>query len=840
MLCRSILEIAKHIRRAGAYHQLPTCRAALFTGGHTTQQRCMSGSGKGKQLRCRREHEELASESTIAARAEGKHGSFFGTVAVANLAAQTNIEQLISQVQPLRCGIPADKTRHPSQLTLLLTPSFAKHAADAELPIRVLDRFHSHAAVDKPIDAITAVVDRLPIPNGSEHGCEGIAYAFITDPKPLDVESQAALHRDTTKPGSLCFHIPPHRRSRRLCHTKIQLPLAQTVFSTGLPSTLIHNHYEPSSEDGRQRLVQTRNLESQSVRLAVRGLSQSLSYGAPLVPLTPFRLIQSSMGNIVRTLAPATATEHRFIFDLKGDKVGYDKNTGEHNSQNGRAFPASQELEAAVQDYFKKLEIAPEPVQVWALVFPSLGKTGNDEDNSLAQITALDREDIRSLWSPAPQQNTQSAEKSPTDFTENHQAEWRRPQYFPMLLLGARFIKVLSGGGGWGKKAGLLSFDPDSSYSTREIRSETGWNFSLDDEEALQESQKQVLGEVVKEGELVAFFIAPSENANTARKQGLFNEASPDEPALQNAVTFGAVPSSLESALGRSAVSHDSDGNQGSIKHFVNHFGALSEGGMAVTLTKGGTVVTQTKMDMPFGKFRLELWSGASEKKAAEQCLVGQQDEDRMEFETAEQNEDRIEFERAERMVLGPYFREHGFLAPRNLAYSKLRILRLAQDTAEIAKNFRRRLGGKKYCETLLQRQQRLREVPWADLDKTQQLRAWGEINRTFTEELADRSTPNDMGFQVRPFSQPLIQKYRIVNPVESGLSEDAWQELSGHGDLKIDTKQNGTFRDAIHGGGRTSADVVEDFVTAGGTSAESKPRQKSTGREEVTGYRPF
>ncbi|KAF7197114.1 hypothetical protein HII31_01539 [Pseudocercospora fuligena] len=562
-------------------------------------------SRNGKRLQSRAEHENLAGEYTTAASAEGKRGSFFGTVAVANLAAQTNIEHLISQVQPLRWGMPTVKSRNPSQLTLLLTPSFAKHATDAQLPIRVLDRFHSHAVIDKPIDTITAVVDRLPIPSGSGHGCEGIAYAFITDPKALDVESQVALRRDTTKAGSLCFHIPPHTGSHRLCDTKIQLPLAQTIFSTGLPSTLIHNHYEPSSEDGRQRLVQTRELESQSVRLAVRELDQSLSYGAPLVPLTPFRLIHSSMGNIVRTVAPVIATEHRFIFDLKGDKVAYDKNTGEHKSQDGRASPASQELETAVQDYFKNLDIAPEPVQVWALVIPSPAKTDNNEDNSLAHFTALDKEDIRSLWSSIP---------------ENYQAELRKSRYFPMLLQGARFIKVLSGGGGWGKKAGLLSFDPDSSYSTREIRSETGWNFSLDDEEALLKSQKQALGEVVKEGELVAFFIAPSENADTALKQGLLNEASLDEPALQNAVTFGAIPSSVESALGRSAVSHASDGNRNSIKHFVNQFGALSEGGMAVTLTKDdGTVITQTKMDMPFGKLRLELGSKTSEKQASEQ-----------------------------------------------------------------------------------------------------------------------------------------------------------------------------------------------------------------------------
>ncbi|EME87979.1 uncharacterized protein MYCFIDRAFT_75810 [Pseudocercospora fijiensis CIRAD86] len=608
-----IQEDAKHIGRAGAcaYWQLFTSRAGVLRGWPSTQQRYISGSGK--QLQARGEHEELTSDSAAAARLERRHGSFFGTVAVANLAAQTNIEHLISQIQPLRCGRPADASTYPSQLTLLLTPSFAKHATDAELPIRVLERFHSRAAVDKPIDAITAVVDRLPIPNGSEYGCEGIAYALFTEAKPLDTESQVALRKEKTKPGSLCFHIPTYKGCHRLYHTQIQLPLAQTIFSTGLPSTLIHNHYEPSSGDGRQRLVQTRELESHEVRLAVRNLDQSLSYDAPLVPLTPFRLIQNSMGNIVRTLAPVTATEHRPIFDLKGDKVAYDQNIGEYKSQEGRAFPASQELEAAVQDYFKKLDIVPEPVQVWALVIPSPTKVSNSEDNSLAQLTALDKEDIRSLWSPILDQRTQPA-KELSNVTGGYRAGLRKAQFFPMLLEGARFIKVLSGGGGWGKKAGLLSFDPDSSYSTREIRSQTGWNFSLDDEKALQESQKQALGEVVKEGELVAFYMARSENADTALKQGLLGEASLNGPTLQEAVTFGAIPSSIESASGRSAMSDDSDEYRNSIRHFVNQFGALSEGGMAVTLTKDGTVLTQTKMDMPFGKLRLALGSKASEQ----------------------------------------------------------------------------------------------------------------------------------------------------------------------------------------------------------------------------------
>lgn len=215
-------------------------------------------------------------------------------------------------------------------------------------------------------------------------------------------------------------------------------------------------------------------------------------------------------------------------------------------------------------------------------------------------------------------------------------------------------------------------------------------------------------------------------------------------------------------------------------------------------------------------------------------------------------------------MVLGPHFDEYGFRGgSRYLARSKLRIRRLAEKTAAITKDLSRRIGVKKLCETLLQRQRRLQEVPWGELDKMQQRRVWEEINKTFVRELTDRSTSNDMrfqfrkvpcnktfvkeltdrstsngkGFQVRKVSwspqSSIVSSTRPGDRVVPDFSEDAWQELSGHGDLKTDTKQHNNPRDATRGGGRTLADVVEDFVMAGGKSKAPKPRQKSARRDD-------
>lgn len=519
-------------------------------------------------------------------------------IVVSHPSARTTIDHLIAHIQPHAHEQLSETSSTPSQLMVLLTPSFAKQAINSDLPLRILECLRQERGASKPLDAFTAVVDRLPVPEAASEACEGIAYALVVDPVPLRSDSHVSLRRDTTKAGSLLFDLCVNQTSdEHAPATQIQLPLAQTIFSTGLPSTLLHSRYQPGPQDGRLHRSSTKQLESQAFQLPINTALRSLDYHAPLVPLTPVRQIKSSMGNIIRSLVPITSEANRSAFTINGHDFVYDEMTGQHKSQVAEPFPASQELETAVTEYFKALDIPPEPVQVWALVLPHVTLNHTQQGGEeLQQLLKLDQESIRLLWTP----NADPSAVTAMGTSQKRFMRLRQGRFWQALLAGGRFIKVLSGGGGWGKKAGLLSFDPDTSYSTREIRSEEGWDFSLDSEEALQICQKRALGEVVKEGEIVAFFIARSENPDTAAKQGFVENG--ELQANEASVIFGSIPSSVERGSPISSISRSGGKEEPSAQHFRGCFGALSEGGMAVTVTKGSVSLTQTKMDMPFGR----------------------------------------------------------------------------------------------------------------------------------------------------------------------------------------------------------------------------------------------
>lgn len=303
-----------------------------------------------------------------------------------------------------------------------------------------------------------------------------------------------------------------------------------------------------------------------------------MSSRASLVPLTPLRVVVNSMGNIVRRISATTPGSPSQTDSLEENDV-----------------PASTELEHAISSYFKAQEMHPEAVQVWALILPPdrahtakldrskivlHGRLYHESSSEFA-IRSMSAETICGLWSTP-------------DTKLDDLVDVGLPN---AISHGARLCRVLSGGGGWGKKAGLLSLDPDTAYSSREVRSEHGWELNLEggNDEAVMARNRKALGEIVKEGDGIMFFLAPKD---AKPPPALTQKMSTLVRTAERSAVFGVLPSTVD-VVPKDEIPDSQTAAQ--VKHQPGLFGALSEGGMAIKITSGDTVISQSKYDVPFG-----------------------------------------------------------------------------------------------------------------------------------------------------------------------------------------------------------------------------------------------
>ncbi|RMY59516.1 hypothetical protein D0863_11908 [Hortaea werneckii] len=481
-----------------------------------------------------------------------------GSVTTEN-AQKTSIQDLLNGIRPQRAQ-DQDGQGKSALLALLLTPSYASDALNSDLPLSVLKRLNDQdlGNLSWPLDVVTAVVDRIPSKKDLKGGREGLAYMLQHNSEPLDTAAQTPLSPSAQKPGSISFELPAN--TERPQHYTVQLPLAHTVFFSGMVSTLVHSRY--TSENGTPVVQSQKNLERETLCLPLDSKYNTFHQNVPLIPLTPLRTVRHHMGNIIRTLSTPT---------------GPGAPTNEASTEQA----ASTELEAAVTGYFEARNIPPEPVNVWAVIVPgAFEKLARADFLIQKSVRRLTKEAITKFW------KGEESFKSTNFYLMNS-----------MRVNGARLVKVLSGGGGWGKKAGLLSLDPDSVYSNRELRSDDGWKFNFEDEseDAAEKQQKEALGEIVKEGEQIMFMLGPVDNSyQDKRAQESVDQA--DRAAL-----FGVIPSSIDTIP---TEQNDSD-SVDAVSLEQDFFGALSEGGMAVTIKQPEKPDLQSKVDVPYSHIRL-------------------------------------------------------------------------------------------------------------------------------------------------------------------------------------------------------------------------------------------
>ena len=383
----------------------------------------------------------------------------------------------------------------------------------------------------------------------SYYGSEGLSLCLLRSSSMIpDLWSNAeeSLDQSTRFPhqqGTVSFRITTGFHASggvafsNICAAvrTLDLPLANTVFLNGRTSTLFAQRWAVNPIQGSAGSLaceKQKFLARQVVCLypfARTPLVTHLEMPPYSLP-TPPRIVEGSMGNVIRTLR-----------------------TKKTDSNYPTPTPASAEIEKRLPNW-----ISGAPYEVWAQVIP------------------------RERWSGPPQ----------------------LPGSFSDLDQGRRFHKVLSGGGGWGNKQGLISLDPESSFGSVEEQA------VFNDGEDPEADQRRVLGEVARPGDVVRFV------AFKRGSPGLADKRSKRRGIAGSSVRIGSIPAhSGENSQQLAIQSSESDYSD----YFVDpgHFGALSETGLSIhvqvsTQKANGLLETVVRTKLP--PFTSFTWSGRSAK----------------------------------------------------------------------------------------------------------------------------------------------------------------------------------------------------------------------------------
>ncbi|RDW67804.1 hypothetical protein BP6252_09200 [Coleophoma cylindrospora] len=354
----------------------------------------------------------------------------------------------------------------------------------------------------------------------------------------------------------------------------VTMPLANTLFTNGRYSTLLTSKWKV---DGTSvQLLKSMEKKNQVVVVeSPSPLSRPIATeSSRAIPLTLPRQIMSGLGNIVRQLD----------FGTEG------------------AGPASKELEANVHSYLaassKFLDpLVDEKLGVWALVVPK--HWAKEFLKSSPTELHFNKETFSGLlWYPTERGTTHAIKRVMPD-----QPMLPGQPLGYWISKGAILCRVLSGGGGWGLKEGLLALDPQTEYKTE---SDDEFIFSG---KSIKDEQAAALGNVALPGSYIQFFTnSPKRvSANTQSKANTKKIRPWRTPASQycQGTVLGVVPSTIdnmpqvEEFAGAEEISGDT------IRTVRGAFGAVSESGLYIQKAAFDSRLSQvaagsTKYDMPY------------------------------------------------------------------------------------------------------------------------------------------------------------------------------------------------------------------------------------------------
>lgn len=329
---------------------------------------------------------------------------------------------------------------------------------------------------------------------------------------------------------TISFALPPNpgvrtqlsdnSASQPLVKRVLQLPVANTLFQNGKTSTLFAQRWNLQSSKSST----FEHVSSNKTWLPQQIIQMGTVFADEGMRLQLDHLVHSHLVPITpaRTI---TAAMGNIIRKISGENASAEDT------------PASEELERAISSAIQRGQIPSQQAGVWALIRPQ-------------RYAALDR--------AAQSQGTVS------DLIEY------------AILSGGRLHKVLSGGGGWGEKHGLLSLDPDSDYSHHHRAFEP----SFSDDDDVEAEKREALGEVAKLGDTITFYVykSPSDAHPAGLRTPLFlNKNQRAAPTL----AFGSLPSTMD-AMPEVDMTQAQDSALSKVTVEENHFGMLSEQGMSL------------------------------------------------------------------------------------------------------------------------------------------------------------------------------------------------------------------------------------------------------------------
>ena len=305
-------------------------------------------------------------------------------------------------------------------------------------------------------------------------------------------------------------------QNARLISRKLQLPVANTIFKNGRTSTLLSQRWRAENDSRTFSLVRSAWAAQQDIDMTQLLHNQDMilheSLLSNLTAITPSHTVSAAIGNIIRRLSV------------------------DHTSSGG--MPASEELERAITSGIEEKRIPAQQFGIWALI----------------------------------ERSSQSGGTQVTDSKHDASAEHLSKR----ILNGCRLHRVLSGGGGWGEKQGLLALDPDSDYSAEQQYSED----CPQSDDYFRSRKGGGLEEVVRPGDKVRFYINKLDSSPRSYKHSLHEDMSVNT-AHHVSMVFGSLPSTIDAMP--SLLSGED--NPSCVQYADGHFGMLSESGMSLKVS---------------------------------------------------------------------------------------------------------------------------------------------------------------------------------------------------------------------------------------------------------------
>lgn len=349
------------------------------------------------------------------------------------------LEDIIERLPQL----PADHHLHLNSALFLVTPSLAK-AFEPSHPFHVslINHIFRQRSLGPRPQSVVAVVDAIsnidPLVPSYESVQDGEGIAVCISDRLGTVEEDGSSD------------VPLIRFSEAINHTSTRpravsylAPVANTLFINGSEHTMVRQDWKPDSQGSWVRDFEPAHLNSIDVSVN-DGIGQYTNFTdlhTTLEILTEPARVKSSMGNIVRELKIAS----------------------------GATISASTELEDIIPSLLKSRNSSGDEgeFRVYALVYPESHGYVIDDDFKI------------------PMKLPEKQDDGPTRIKGRMMRS--------LLKNGGRIYRVTSGGGGWGKRAGLLSLEPRVDVRHRNVSEPASPEFIFSDDGVTMPDSKQLI-----------------------------------------------------------------------------------------------------------------------------------------------------------------------------------------------------------------------------------------------------------------------------------------------------------------------------------------------------------